>query len=147
MRESISARRWVRAAGWAALAGYWSFMIYETHSPAPLGPGPIIPHLDKALHFFSFGLLGAGLTLGRAIFFWNAKDAWLNVSRRLAIVSWLSIAAFGVLDELTQPLTGRSCDPFDWLADATGSALGILLATSLLRRRWRNRRERTATEN
>ena len=45
-------------------------------------------------------------------------------------------AIYGVLDELTQTLVGRSADVADWLADMVGATVGIwagLLAARLLR--------------
>lgn len=130
---------WSKTVCWATLLGYWAFMIYETHAPVPLGPGPTIPHLDKALHCLSFGLLGGALTLARSLAFWGDAAAWRASRIRMQVVNWSAVAAFGLLDEATQPLTGRSLDPIDWLADALGAACGVWSAAwlvSLRSRRW-----------
>jgi VanZ family protein len=45
---------------------------------------------------------------------------------------------YGLIDEITQPLTGRSCDIYDWLADLAGAgmAVGLLSGVKWL---WRSR--------
>jgi hypothetical protein len=40
----------------------------------------------------------------------------------------LSIISFASIDELTQPLVGRTCDVADWLADCAGTAVSIVAA-------------------
>jgi len=47
----------------------------------------------------------------------------------------LVLAAYGILDELTQALVGRSCDIFDWFSDICGILLA-LGALFVLRRLW-----------
>jgi VanZ family protein len=46
-----------------------------------------------------------------------------------------AVITYGLLDEFTQPLTGRDFDWFDWAADIGGAAVGAAL--SML---WRLRR-------
>jgi VanZ family protein len=43
--------------------------------------------------------------------------------------------AFGLLDEATQPLTGRDFDWFDWLADILGAVTGLIVYEALRRRK------------
>ncbi|HEX7377272.1 MAG TPA: VanZ family protein, partial [Pirellulales bacterium] len=59
---------------------------------------------------------------------------------RQAAFTWcagvlLCVTAFGLLDEATQPFTGRDFDWFDWLADSVG-ALGGMICYEVVRRRW-----------
>jgi VanZ family protein len=39
----------------------------------------------------------------------------------------IALAAFGAVDEITQPLFGRTADVLDWAADCAGIAVGLLL--------------------
>jgi VanZ family protein len=48
-------------------------------------------------------------------------------SRRAVVAVAIALAAFGAVDEITQPLFGRTADVFDWAADCAGIAVGILL--------------------
>jgi len=44
------------------------------------------------------------------------------------IVMFLTVAAFGGCDELTQPPFGRTADWFDWYADLGGAIVGVSLS-------------------
>jgi VanZ family protein len=106
-----------------ATTAYWAFLAFLTHIPAQY-----LPHVgvsDKLEHFLAFGML-AGLL---------AMTCWtLFPSRAWLIWSILLIGmAYGAADELTQPLTGRTCDFEDWLADAVGLMAGILPVAVLQR--------------
>ena len=49
---------------------------------------------------------------------------------------WLAIlAAYAAADELLQPLTGRSCELGDWIADVVGIVLGLGSAYAVGHRR------------
>jgi len=37
------------------------------------------------------------------------------------------------MDEVTQPMVGRTADVYDWLADASGSGFGMLSAWGMAR--------------
>jgi VanZ family protein len=52
---------------------------------------------------------------------------------RTAGTVFVAVAAYGGLDELTQPLTNRTCDPWDFAADVVGAALGLFLYRRFLR--------------
>jgi hypothetical protein len=39
-----------------------------------------------------------------------------------------AIALFALLDESTQPMFGRAAEPFDWVADVIGAAIGLVVA-------------------
>jgi VanZ family protein len=41
--------------------------------------------------------------------------------------AWLAIVAFAIVDELTQLLVGRTAEVADWMADAAGAAVGLII--------------------
>jgi VanZ family protein len=56
---------------------------------------------------------------------------------RLALAGagvWLALVLLGAIDEVTQPLAGRDCSRYDWLADATGAAIAVIAVSMLVRR-------------
>jgi len=104
--------------GLAALtAAYTLVLVWATHYPKPeqfLGPNP---PSDKTLHLLAYGalaVLAAGtIALARR---WTAvRAAGLGAA----------LAAFAMVDELTQPLFGRDAEPLDWICDCLGIGLGI----------------------
>jgi VanZ family protein len=55
---------------------------------------------------------------------------------RLA-VTWIAIALFGVFDEFhEQFIPGRGAELMDWIMDATGSWLGLVIGYLAMRARW-----------
>lgn len=66
--------------------------------------------VDKVVHFFAY----AGLA-----FFMRCAIRPVP-GRGWAVLLLCSV--FGAVDELTQPLFNRTCDPFDWLANVAGVA-------------------------
>lgn len=99
---------------------YWVGMAAAMHTPVPGTMHLPVAGGDKILHclmYFLLTMLGARvLMLGGGL-----------TNRRLAM--WGAVyLAYGALDELLQPLTGRTASVNDWLADATG----IVLASSIL---------------
>jgi VanZ family protein len=100
------------------LAGYWLALFTGTHVPSdfPLLPSSIN---DKLMHTSAF----AGLAFLLA-------SAWQQLTGRLTgrhlCAAWLLLAAYGVVDELTQIPVGRSCDIRDWVADISGITVGLL---------------------
>lgn len=96
---------------------YWLLIGTITHLPATK-----LPHVevsDKLEHFAAFTLLGVLLNI-----------VLHQITRRHA--DWLTlliVLIYGALDEFLQPLTGRTCDFTDWLADGTGAAVGVVLCS------------------
>jgi len=113
-----------RLAGWllaAATAGYTGVLLFMTHHPRPHALiGPHAPS-DKTLHVWAYGVLAllAAATLA----------AWGRWRPRPVAGLAGGLAAFGVFDELTQPLPWfrRTSDPVDWLYDCVGIGLGLAL--------------------
>jgi VanZ family protein len=87
-----------------------------------------ISNFDKFLHGLEFGGLGFLLALG---FFRT-----LQHSMKLRIgVSWGAGLVLGTLDEFHQTFVpGRQSDVLDLLADAVGSALGVLIFILIARK-------------
>jgi VanZ family protein len=74
---------------------------------------------DKVAHFGIYGILGCAA-------YW----AWPN----RGIKAFCVCVLYGLSDEIHQIyVPGRSCDPWDLLADTVGSAVAIILATVLFR--------------
>lgn len=100
------------------LAAYWLSMFLGTHIPQV--PQSLAQQGDKLLHF------GAYLGLAVLLLTWRISRGSITI-RRLALF-WLMIAAYGILDEVTQPLVKRDAEVGDWLADIAGAAVGLLIA-------------------
>jgi VanZ family protein len=103
----------------AALAAYMGLLVFATHYPRPeelLGPNP---PSDKTLHFVAYAVLAV-----------LAAATWLTArrtaSRGIATLA-IALAAFGAVDEVTQPFFRRHADPLDWVYDCIGIAIGITL--------------------
>lgn len=110
-----------------ALACYWLALFIGTHIPIerlPLHQGTV----DKFAHLAAF----AGLA-GIFAIAWRLTVGRLTITH--AVWIWLVIVAYGVLEELSQPLAGRIASRWDWIADASGAALGLAVF-GLLPDRW-----------
>jgi VanZ family protein len=108
------------------LAGFVLILLTGTHWP--LNSLPEAPrNIDKLFHFTAYAIL-AGLLATT----WQLSSGILT-ARHLRWV-WCAVAIFGALDELTQIAVGRDCSIWDWLADAAGAAVGILVFVWLRRR-------------
>ena len=79
----------------------------------PVEKLPTVSGSDKVYHLISFAIL----TLPIAII--RPRAIWIILS--------LSIAYGGAI-ELLQPLVNRNCEMADFLADAAGAVLGVLVA-------------------
>lgn len=116
------------ARHWFGPALYMLLMIVLSSIPGSAGPdggpGPagwIPPLISNALHVPLYA--GLGFLCARAL----TLGARLN-RRRAASLALILGTAFGGLDELYQDLIpGRSTALGDWLADATGAAIGCIL--------------------
>ena len=100
------------------LAVYWLLLLVGTHLPWDSGPNiSLLP--DKVLHFTGF----AGLALLLA---WMLSFRSVLTKTRAMIVIVIC-GSYGAIDELTQPLSGRTCEVNDWLADLAGAAAGVAI--------------------
>ena len=127
---STSTRRYLALAG---LIIYWSLLFSSTHIPR-------VPHVvsfylgfDKVCHFVGYTGLAYLVSLAWTVH--RPMTRPLGISNFLVVVGVLSF--YGVLDEVTQPLIGRSCELADWIADVAGAAVGVSFfaaVTALARR-------------
>ena len=103
-----------------ALGLFWLALFTGTHLP-PTTHIPMQPNWgDKALHFSAYLLLALLLAT-----VWELAGGVLTM--RHLVFAWLAILAYGAFDELSQMLVGRDCEFFDWIADATGAAIGLTI--------------------
>lgn len=93
---------------WGGIAA----VLYFTLRP----PGQVVPGWDKLQHMMSFGTL----MLLAAIAYPRARLSGLTAT----------LMGLGAAIELIQPVVGRSDDIRDWLADAAGILVALLLVVT-----------------
>jgi len=103
-----------RRAVLAACLTLWVAAFVITHTPRHKLPGPKLLH-DNELHGLGYFVLTSA--------FWLTLAAYRVPPRRRAGWTIVVLAAYALLDEITQPLAGRQTDVFDWLADMAGVIL------------------------
>lgn len=111
-----------RLVVWGVRAGlvlFWLAVFAATHAPVQHLPHPGVSN-DKVQHLLAYAVLGALLTSALA-----TLRPW---SWQLVVLAIAIAAAYGVIDELTQLLVGRTADPKDWIADVVGATLGSVVA-------------------
>ena len=131
--SQMLARPWIARLMAAATLVYTGVLVFATHYPRPeellegfLGRNQ---PSDKTLHFVAYAVLAA-----------LAATTWLaarRTARRSVAQLTIALAAFGALDEITQPFFRRHAEPLDWVYDCIGIAIGIaavLAAMALIRR-------------
>jgi VanZ family protein len=115
---------------WAtiALVLYWLALFVLTHIPLDkIEAREPFHNFDKVVHFTAY----AGLAcIAAAAWTWRRRLVARDFLILLACVS-----AYGVADELLQsiPALHRTCDFWDWVADTTGAAVGLLLFAAAAR--------------
>ncbi len=110
---------WLRRGTFFVLVAYWLALVAGTHVPQPPSLMGLEKH-DKFLHTSAY----AGLAFLVVLNVWWRGP--LKATNLLAV--FLAVAAFGGLDELTQPPFGRTADWLDWYADVCGTLIGLTLA-------------------
>ncbi len=125
--ENMRSRPLAPGRGKWYLTAYWLCLVLLTHWPnlSPIRGEP--RHVDKLVHFTLYYVLS-----GLAAAAFTKPGSPTSVRRMLAVV--LAAVAFGLIDETTQPLTGRDFDWWDWLADILGAATGVLTLSAWRRR-------------
>ena len=99
----------------------WVGAFAATHTPAARLPE--LHTSDKLLHVLGYFLLGGVFHVTLAAY--GIGGLW-----RSGVVL-LTMAAYGALDELTQPLVNRCAALDDWLADLAGAAAAVLVLEAL----------------
>lgn len=123
-------RGWAKYGPWLAVAAYAGGMLVGTHVPPDSVPRLAIALPDKLLHFAAyFGLALLALLAPLAAPWVGMAEPPRRFTRRAVAV----LALCGLIDELTQPLSGRCCDPFDWAADLAGIVAAAVVAALLAR--------------
>jgi len=101
---------------WGATGIFWIICVVLTHvRELPALPGP---DYDKARHYLGYGALAGAWYLS----YW----IWRPATRWIWLIVLITGAAYGALDEITQPPFGRTCDFFDWLADMGGTLTAVI---------------------
>ncbi len=113
--DQIRRARRVRVV-WIA---WWIVLFVLTHWPKP----PQVPTFRQSDKFVHFGAYFALAMLGGRV--------WIGLGRHISgrsILTWWAIyAAYAAFDELTQPIVGRACDFYDWLADVIGATVALII--------------------
>ncbi len=115
--QTRSAGRGWRTGVWLAVVG-GAFV--ATHIPVPAGSVPFAIR-DVWLHFVGFVVLGM-------VTIWRIAGGGARIGVRTAAGWFLGLVAYGLFDEVTQELVGRTCQWTDWAADGAGAAVGVLAA-------------------
>jgi VanZ family protein len=108
----------------AILSAYWGVLLIATHIPIP----KIVYQAnvsDLWLHFLAY------LNLIFLLWFSFRPDNKVDWGSRLVWLLFVMILAFGGLDELTQPWSGRTCDLYDFLANTAAVITGLIILTFL----------------
>jgi len=113
-------RRWriaLLSVGWVVAFGM-------THTPG--GDIDLVPSFlsDKAMHAIGYCILG-GLSI------WVLAASRPRLMGTPILTAYAGLLAYGAIDEWTQPLVNRSCELSDWIADACGAAVGVLVLSRL----------------
>jgi VanZ family protein len=96
------------------------FFVSDLQNLGPL-PGDVSDH---SAHFAAYAVLGACVLRATAAARWDA------VSPRAAWQAWIVAAVYGATDEFHQRFVpGRTSAVDDWIADAAGAAVAILIVT------------------
>jgi VanZ family protein len=107
---------------------YWVILLILTSLPS--GMAVTVDVSDKVNHFGAYGLLSVLLFLTM-----NFQMKYPFLKKNANWLTVLMASSYGVLDELHQMLVpGRSCEFLDWLADFSGSLLGVLIIQLLLKK-------------
>jgi VanZ family protein len=83
---------------------------------------------DKVLHATGFALLTVA-----TVWRFGGSSRGRHTMRIPMIIAFL--AAYGAIDELTQPPFARTADVWDWTADLVGIPVGLFVAHMALKRR------------
>lgn len=111
----------------AATACYAGALLLLTHWPRVSVPAvrSLGLPLDKIAHLGLYA--GLAMLLAVTNHLGGLARRWFMPT----LFGW--IAAFGAADEVTQILSGRTCDLNDWVFDLIGAAGGLVVVSSITR--------------
>ncbi len=121
MSDSASRANQFRRLLWTCLAIYWFLLLLAIHWPMPFHPSEFVTGDDKIVHFLLYG--GLALILSPVTGFLFPR--WPGWKRAAAIVAVVVLQ--GTFDEFTQPLSHRTTDMLDLLADSCGAVVAVLV--------------------
>lgn len=115
--------RWLAAAVGCALAVL--VLSHLPQDPTPLALRKGFFHIDKLEHLVAYGTIALLFTMS------------LRQPRSLAFLgaAFLAMAGLAAFDELTQPIFNRQAGLDDFVADAIGILMGVILALGASRLR------------
>ncbi len=132
MNDASSLGPW-RRVGAIALGVYWIALIVALHWPQESLPtGKFVPS-DKLVHALLYG--GFALLLMANVDLWQPSLGNTSPRWRLLLGVFALVLVQGILDEITQPLTGRAIDLWDWAFDSLGAVIALVVWDRLLRTR------------
>jgi VanZ family protein len=113
---------------WSLTAAYAICLLIMTHLPPARVPRVRVT--DEVLHFVTYVILAM-------LLLWSLR--YVRSMRASGVWVILAVMIFGAIDEITQPLVGRTASVNDWLSDAAGAVTGVavVLAMTALRDAWR----------
>ena len=116
---------------WSAVAGaYWCALASLTHyHDAPAITPDFLEETiaDKVFHGSAFAVLAILLALAAAAWCEVRNFAASRATRRAALFALVLASLYAVVDEFTQPLTGRRFEIGDLGVDLLGAVCGVLL--------------------
>ncbi len=107
--------------------GAYVVLVFTMSSISTLSPGDA-PGMDKVAHFIEYGIMG--LILARA---WEMTLGRGRGGTRIVLVLMTGIW-IAATDEIVQGFVGRDRSVYDWMADATGVTIAVLLDAWIRRR-------------
>lgn len=100
------------------LCGFiWLFAAIGTHIPAERIPET--GYSDKGMHLLGYAILGSSFLLAM----WSRGLPRKKRIFRVIII----LLIYAALDEITQPLVNRHASILDWIADASGVGIAVLV--------------------
>ena len=119
-----------RMTRWLPVLLYSGLICYFSSAPPPAIADSGVPGADKLLHVGAFVVWALLFSCGLDSTCRGLAGGWF-----ISIVM-VAGALYGLSDEFHQSFVdGRTADPWDLLADTTGSLAGAFLAFSWMRRR------------
>ena len=104
---------------WAIVGLYLAAIFVQSALPSAVHTS-FLPGLDKLLHALAYGLLAA--LWCRALATWPLEG---RPAAAIAAAAVILAALYGLSDEIHQAFVpGRMADPWDWMADGFGAAIG-----------------------